>query len=282
VREETTNPGAPAPEPEPLVDIVQQELESIIPLTARIREAITELGAVVMLTVRTFQRLVVPPFGLKEIAYQIEMLGVRSLSIGSLTAVFAGLVLSLQFAFFMARFGIQHTVGRVVAITLFRELGPVLTALTVGARIGSGITAELGSMKVTEQIDAIRALGADPIKKLVGPRVVACMLVIPALTALSDVLGLVAGSAVVAAQFDVPFEQYYRSVVETATLRDFLSGIAKSFVFGLIIALTGCHKGFTTGGGTEGVGRATTETVAIASVTVCLSDFFLTKLFMSL
>jgi phospholipid/cholesterol/gamma-HCH transport system permease protein len=212
----------------------------------------------------------------------VEALGVRSLSIATLTALFAGLVLSLQFAFFMARFGVQHTVGKVVVLTLFRELGPVLTALTVGARIGSGITAELASMQVTEQIDAIRALGADPVKKLVTPRLLACALVMPALTALADVFGVAAGSVVVYTQYEIPFEQYFRSAIETATLMDFGSGIAKSAVFGGIIAVVGCYKGFTVTGGTEGVGRVTTETVAITSVAVCLSDFFLTKLFLAL
>jgi phospholipid/cholesterol/gamma-HCH transport system permease protein len=283
VSDEPTNPGLPAPsEPEPLVDIVQQELESIIPFTARVREAVIDLGELVLMGVRAMVRAFTPPFGFAEIAYQIEMLGIRSLSLGALTSIFAGLVISLQFAFFMERFGIQHTVGKVVVLTLFRELGPVLTALTVGARIGSGITAELGSMKVTEQLDAIRALGADPIKKLVTPRVIACALALTALTALADVLGVLAGSLVVKTQYEIPFEQFYRSVVETPTMRDFTSGIGKSFVFGLIIAIVGCHKGFTTGGGTEGVGKATTETVAIASVSVLLSDFFLTKLLMAL
>jgi len=285
VSDENTNPGTvPGQEPEhaPLSEIVQQELESILPLTARIREAVTELGEVVVLSVRSFRLALTPPFGFKDTAYQIEMLGVRSLSLGALVAVFAGLVISLQFAFFMQRFGIQHTVGKVVVLTLFRELAPVLTALTVGARIGSGITAELGSMRVTEQIDAIKAMGADPVKKLVVPRVIACMMVVPALTALADCLGLIAGSAVVWSQFEIGFKDFYRSVVETATIRDFSSGIGKSFVFGFIIAVVGCHKGFSTGGGTEGVGKATTETVAIASVAVLLSDFFMTKLLMAL
>ena len=268
--------------PTELTDLVQQELESILPWTARVRESLEAFGAMVLMFFRAARRAVTPPFGLGDAAYQIEVLGVRSLSIATLTAVFAGLVLSLQFAFFLARFGVQHTVGKVVVLTLFRELGPVLTALTVGGRIGSGITAELGSMKVTEQIDAISALGADPIKKLVSPRLLACALVMPALTALADVFGLAAGSLVVKTQYDIPFEQYFRSAVQTATLMDFGSGIAKSAVFGVIIAVVGCSKGFSVTGGTEGVGRATTETVAIASVAVLLSDFFLTKLFLAL
>jgi phospholipid/cholesterol/gamma-HCH transport system permease protein len=265
-----------------LTEMFQQELESVLPWTARFREAMETFGGMVVMSLRAVKRVVTPPFALGDIAYQVEVLGIRSLSIGALTAAFTGLVLSLQFAFFLSRFGVQHTVGKVVVLTLFRELGPVLTALTVGARIGSGITAELGSMKVTEQIDAIRALGADPIKKLVSPRLFACALVLPALTALADVFGLAAGSLVVKIQYDIPFDQYFRSAVETVTMLDFSSGIGKSAVFGVIIAVVGCYKGFTVEGGTEGVGRATTETVAICAVSVCLSDFFLTKLFLAL
>jgi len=265
-----------------LAALVRQELVNILPFSARARAAVGEFGVMVLLFLRAARRAVTPPLGLGELARQIELLGVRSLSIATLTAVFAGLVLSLQFAFFLAKFGVQHTVGKVVVLTLFRELGPVLTALTVGSRIGSGITAELGSMRVTEQIDAIAALGADPVKKLVSPRLVACALVLPALTALADVFGLAAGSVVVNAQYDIPYEQYFRSAVQTVDLMDFGSGIAKAAVFGVIIAVVGCSKGFTVTGGTEGVGRATTETVAISSVAVLLSDFFLTKLFLAL
>ncbi len=272
----------PAPTETALPAMVQQELENILPLTARLRHGLMQLGGMSVMLAQSLARMFSRPVGTGEMSYQIEALGVRSLSIATLTAVFAGLVIALQFAFFLARFGVQHTVGKVVVLTLFRELGPVLTALTVGARIGSGITAELGSMKVTEQLDAIRALGADPIKKLVSPRLFACMLVMPALTALADVLGLIAGSVVVKSQYEIPFDQYFRSALETVTMVDFGSGIAKSAVFGVIIAIVGCFKGFNVEGGTEGVGRATTETVAISSVSVLLSDFFLTKLFLAL
>ena len=265
-----------------LGEMVQQELESILPISQRIRVGFETLGGMLVMTVRAISRAFRRPFSFGEIGYQLESLGVRSLSIATLTAIFVGLVLALQFAFSLARFGLQHTVGKVVVLTLFRELAPVLTALTVGARIGSGIAAELGSMKVTEQIDAIRALGADPIKRLVTPRLVACVIVLPVLTALADVVGVSAGSIVVNMTYDIPFEQYFRSCIETAGLVDFGSGIAKSAVFGGIIAIVGCYQGFHVEGGTEGVGRATTETVAIASVAVCLSDFFLTKFLLAL
>lgn len=283
--DETQITAPPVPPPRPpteLGDMVQQELESLLPFTARVRQFFETMGGMVVMAGRALARSVKPPWQLADLAYQMVALGQRSLSIATLVAIFAGLVISLQFAYFLSRFGVQHTVGKVVVLTLFRELGPVLTALTVGARIGSGITAELGSMKVTEQIDAIAALGADPLKKLVAPRLIVCTLVLPVLTAMADVFGLIAGSLVVYSEYDIPLEQFYRSVVETATLEDFGSGIAKSAIFGFMIAMVGCFKGFTVTGGTEGVGRATTETVAIASVAICLSDFFLTKLFMSL
>lgn len=279
--DETPAPRGPTTGETELAELVQQELESIIPFTARINRAWLQLGGMVFMFARACLRAVTPPLALGATAYQVVMLGVRSLSIATLVALFAGLVISLQFAYFLAKFGVQHTVGKVVILTLFRELGPVLTALTVGARIGSGITAELGSMKVTEQIDAISALGADPIKKLVTPRLLACAIVMPALTALADVFGLLAGSAVVNQQYDIPFDQYFRSAIDTVSLVDFGGGIFKSFIFGLIIAIVGCFKGFSVSGGTEGVGQATTETVAIASVSVCLSDFFMTKLFLA-
>lgn len=282
MKSDPSPPHAEEPGATELADLVQQELAAILPFSVRVYEAFRAFGSLMVMLVRATRRAFTRPFGAGEVAYQIEMLGTRSLSLATLTAVFAGLVMTLQFAFFMARFGIQHTVGKVVVLTLFRELGPVLTALTVGARIGSGITAELGSMKVTEQIDAISALGADPIKKLVTPRLIACTLVIPALTVLADVFGLLAGSVVGATQYDIPMEQFFRSAVETADIVDFTSGVGKSAVFGVIIAVVGCHKGFEVSGGTEGVGRATTETVAITSVAVLLSDFFLTKLFLAL
>jgi len=247
-----------------------------------LEQLIRELGGMAVLGMRALSRAFQRPLGWGDVAYQVEVFGVKSLSIALLTAIFAGLVITLQFAFFMSRFGVLHTVGKVVVLTLFRELGPVLTALTVGSRIGSGITAELGSMKVTEQLDAIRALGADPIKKLVTPRVLACLFIFPVLTTLADVVGLVAGAWVVRAEYGLSYTEFYRSIVVTATLLDFTSGIGKSVVFGGIIGVVGCYKGFNVQGGTEGVGKATTETVAITSVAVCLTDFFLTKLFLSL
>jgi phospholipid/cholesterol/gamma-HCH transport system permease protein len=239
---------------------------------------LSQVGGLALLLGRSLARALKRPLGLSLVAAQVEALGVRSLSIATLTGTFAGLVISVQFAFFFARFGMQHSVGKVVVLTLFRELAPVLTALTVGARIGSGITAELGSMKVTEQLDAIRMLGGDPLKKLAVPRILACAVVLPALTILADVFGLVAGAWVVSLEYAVSMREFLDSAIQTAEVLDFTSGVIKALFFGLIIGTVGCFKGFNVRGGTEGVGVATTETVALAAVAVVVSDFVLTRL----
>jgi len=259
---------------ESLADIVGQELESLIPFRDKLRRGLQQLGGMFVLGGRALARGVQPPSSLGAVVYQVESLGARSVAIGTLTAAFAGLVIAIQFGFFLARFGVQHTVGKVVVLTLFRELAPVLTALTVGARIGSGIAAE--------QVDAVRALGADPIKKLVVPRVYACLVVMPMLTVLADVTGFLAGAWVTKFEYDISFAQFFTSALDTVDEADFLSGVGKSVVFGLIIAVVGCYKGLNVEGGTEGVGRATTQTVAVASVAVLLADFFLTKLLLTI
>jgi phospholipid/cholesterol/gamma-HCH transport system permease protein len=247
-------------------------------LRERFQGSMWRLGGMSVMTGKVMRRAVSPPYPVLELMRQVEVLGIRSLPIALLTSTFAGLVISLQFAFFLARFGVANTVGRVVALTLFRELAPVLTALTVGARIGSGIAAELGSMAVTEQVDAIRALGADPLRKLVVPRVLACLIVLPGLTVLADVIGVVGGMVVVKSEFGIPYGTFIQGCLDVLTMTDFLSGVLKGAVFGAIVGLVGCYQGLHVEGGTEGVGRATTQTVAIASVAVCLADFFITKL----
>ncbi|MBJ6760530.1 ABC transporter permease [Myxococcaceae bacterium JPH2] len=253
-------------------------LASRLPLGMRARASLESLGELTRMTGQVFSRAVRPPYSWSALVYHTESLGVRSLPIALLTATFAGLVISLQFGYFLARFGVQYTVGRVVVLTLFRELAPVLTALTVGARIGSGMAAELGAMSVTEQVDAIRALGADPLRKLVVPRVQACLLVMPVLTVFADVVGLCAGGLVVRLQYGITLELFFQGALDSVLMNDFISGVVKGAVFGLIIGLVGCFKGLTVQGGTEGVGGATTQTVAITSVAVCLADFFITKL----
>jgi phospholipid/cholesterol/gamma-HCH transport system permease protein len=170
--------------------------------------------------------------------------------------------------------------GRIIGLSFSRELAPTLTAVIVGGRIGSGIAAEVGSMAVTEQIDAIYALGADPIKKLVVPRLIASVIVMPLLATFSLVLGFSGAMIVTSAQFNVSPSFFLNTALDTLTLADFFSGVCKSPVFGAIIALVGCYFGLITTGGTEGVGRSTTRSVVVISITILIADFFLTKAFL--
>jgi phospholipid/cholesterol/gamma-HCH transport system permease protein len=212
-----------------------------------------------------------------EVLRQLDAIGARSTTIVLITALFTGMVLALQTGIALARFGAKPYVGSVVGLSLFRELGPVLTALMVGGRVGAGITAELGSMQVTEQVDAIRAMGADPVQKLVLPRVLAATLALPMLTILANVLGVLGGMLLAWAQFGIDPSFYLQTISSTVQLDDFVSGIFKTFFFGAWIAWVGCFAGLRTTGGTVGVGRSTTWAVVVASIGVLIADFFLTQ-----
>jgi phospholipid/cholesterol/gamma-HCH transport system permease protein len=222
------------------------------------------------------------PFEWREVVYQLETMGVNSVSIALITAMFVGMVMTVQFAFGLERFGATDYVGRVIGLSITRELAPSLTALVVGSRIGSGMAAEIGSMAVTEQIDAIRALGADPVKKLVTPRLIACVILIPVLALFADVVGFGGAMVVANLQFDTPMGFFFRTALESINMQDFMSGLGKAPFFGVTIAMIGCYYGMQTRGGTEGVGRATTRTVVVSAIAILVSDFFLTKLFLSL
>jgi phospholipid/cholesterol/gamma-HCH transport system permease protein len=218
------------------------------------------------------------PFEGRAILQQLEALGVASMGIVVVTSVFIGMVMAVQFAFGLRKFGGMEYTGRVVALSFARELAPTLTAVIVGGRIGSGMAAEVGAMSVTEQIDAVRALGADPLKKLVWPRLLASVIVMPILAAFALVLGFGGAMVITDLQFNVPAGFFLRSALQTVTMMDFASGMMKTPFFGAIIALVGCHFGMTTTGGTAGVGNSTTRTVVVISIAILIADFFLTKL----
>ena len=218
------------------------------------------------------------PFEGRAILEQLERLGVQSVGIVVVTSVFIGMVMAVQFAFGLRKFGGMEYTGRVVALSFARELAPTLTAIIVGGRIGSGMAAELGAMNVTEQIDAVRALGADPLKKLVWPRLVASVITMPILSAFALVLGFGGAMMVTDLEFHIPWEFFFRSALTAVTMMDFIAGMAKTPFFGAIIALVGCHFGLTTTGGTAGVGHSTTRTVVTISIAILIADFFLTKL----
>jgi phospholipid/cholesterol/gamma-HCH transport system permease protein len=218
------------------------------------------------------------PFEGKAILAQMEALGVASIGIVIVTSVFIGMVMAVQFAFGLRKFGGMEYTGRVVALSFARELAPTLTAVIVGGRIGSGMAAEVGAMNVTEQIDAVRALGADPLKKLVWPRLVASVIVMPILSAFALVLGFSGAMIVTDLEFHIPSAFFLRSALSVVTLADVLAGMAKTPFFGAIIALVGCHFGIHTTGGTVGVGLSTTRSVVTISIAILIADFFLTKL----
>ncbi|MBC8647666.1 MAG: ABC transporter permease [Thermoanaerobaculia bacterium] len=222
------------------------------------------------------------PFYKNELVWQMDEIGVKSISITGITALFTGMVLALQSAYSLAAFGGKFLIGRVVSLSLVRELGPVLTALMVGGRVGSGITAEIGSMTVTEQVDALRSMAISPVRRLVVPRVLATVIMMPVLTALADVLGILGGLFIAVVELQMTAQDFLSSVWNYLKISDIMSGLAKTFFFGFEIAAIGCYNGLRVKGGAASVGRATTHTVVMASICVLVSDFFLTKLFLAL
>lgn len=239
-------------------------------------------GGVAFLTHKTIKTLATTRFELGAFIYQIEQLGVKSLGIGSATAIFVGIVMAIQFAFSLEQFGAKDTVGRIVGLSEVRELAPSLTALVVGSRIGAGMAAEIGSMAVTEQLDAIRALGADPIKKLVVPRVLAGIIIMPMITCFALVLGVLSALVICDIRYGVPGSFFLSTALDVVKIRDIASGFGKTPFFGFLMTILGCYFGLQTRGGTEGVGKSTTASVVVVSITILVADAILTQLFISL
>jgi phospholipid/cholesterol/gamma-HCH transport system permease protein len=254
---------------------LERGVETLGERALRIAEGLGEFGLLAGATLRAVGHR---GFPVRELFVQFDAAVVRSTPIVAVTAFFTGMVLSLQTAFALGRFGARPYVGSIVGLAIVRELGPVLAALMVGGRVGAGITSEIGSMKVTEQVDAIRAMGADPVQKLVLPRVLATTVGLPLLTFFAILLGVVGGMIVADVQYGIGPNFYLQTITTTVTVGDFVSGVAKTFVFGWIVAMVGCHVGLRTSGGTQGVGQATTRAVVAASIAILVSDFFLTKL----
>ena len=219
------------------------------------------------------------PFYIHETVEQLYQIGNRSLSIVTLTGIFTGMVMAFQTGMELSRFGAKAYIGSVVAVSLIRELGPVLTALVVAGRVGAGITAELGSMQVTDQIDAMRAMATDPYKKLVVTRIVSLLIMLPVLVAIADVVGLLGGMLIAVTNLNVSYELYKSTVLNSLFLQDLISGLVKPIIFAYIIGSIGCYLGMHTSGGTKGVGSATTMSVVISSILIFVIDFVLTKIF---
>ena len=211
---------------------------------------------------------------------QMHRVGIESLTVVNLCAFFIGLVMVLQSAYLLARFGAKAEVATIVSAAFVREIGPVFTAIMFSGRVGTGIAAELGSMVVTEQIDAYRAFGSDPVGRLASPRVLATVLMLPPLTVVANVIGIFSGFLVGILQIDVPGTVYLQNVREAITAFDIVCSLGKAAVFGLVIGLIATYKGFRTRRATEAVGEATTETMVLCVLAILVTDFFMTKLFL--
>jgi len=235
---------------------------------------LTYLGEVLMLLAQTFKALR-GGVDARDLLEQMTSLGVNSVAIALLTTTTSGAVLALYFAPFLQQYGADGFTGAVVALAIARELGPVLTGVVVAARAGSAIAAELGTMKVTEQIDALRALAVSPIQYLVVPRILAAVIMVPLVCALADAGGILGGSLMSQSEGVRPFV-YWNSMKQFLNLSDFTKGIFKTLVFGLIIVLVGCHQGLATRGGATEVGKATTNAVVLSIVLIYLANFVMT------
>ena len=246
----------------------------------RLKRWVFSLQDYTFLSIQSIANIFTPPFYWTDTLQQMDVIGVGSFSIMAIAAVFIGGVTVLNTASQFSRFGATALTGQAVSLAMVRELGPTITALLVAGRNASGIASELGSMVVTEQIDAMRALGTDPIRKLMTPRVLATTFVLPLLVAMADFLGLCGGYIMAYLTLRVGAVQFWTQAVDSLAVGDVVMGMVKPVVFGLIIATIGCYQGLRVRGGTQGVGRATTTAVVISSVTILVTDLFLTRLFL--
>ena len=242
-----------------------------------VTQFLLELQKITNLLWRAIKGLRKKPRYFSEIVNQLDLIGVGSLGIVVLTGFFTGGVLVLQAYPTLEYYGAQSNAGQSVATALIRELGPAFTALMVAGRVGSAISAELGSMVTSQQIDAMRALGTSPVRKLVTPRIIALIVALPLLTIAADLFGLVGGGLVAQQLYGLDLNVYISSVRTGMNIDDIVAGLIKPLVFGLLIALISCHKGLSTTGGTVGVGISTTKAVVLSSISVIVADFFLSK-----
>jgi phospholipid/cholesterol/gamma-HCH transport system permease protein len=243
-----------------------------------VMENVEETGKIFLLFLSVLAWMFRPPLKLRNIFKQMEFVGVKSIFVVVLTGTFTGMVMALQGYYGFRLFGAESLVGSTVALGMTRELGPVLTALIVTARAGSAMAAELGTMRVTEQIDALYVMAANPVKYLIVPRVIAGVLMLPLLTIVSDFVGILGGYFVGVQILRINPGIFVKNITRLVVLDDIYNGLVKATCFGLILSLIGCYKGFNTSGGAEGVGRATTEAVVLASISILISDYFLTAI----
>lgn len=247
-------------------------------IASRLRDDMKLIGEVAVLTKDTFSCMFTRPFYWGRLFEQIIHLGIESLSITIVIGIVTGLVMTLQFGYGLEKFGGTLYVPAIVSLSLMRELAPIFTSLLIAGRIGSGISAEIGAMNVTQQIDAIRALGTNPLRVLVVPRVLASIISLPLLTTLSAFMGIIGGLAIAYLEFNMPAGFYVNKVLATIRLSDVFGSMAKCAFFGFIIAILACYRGFQTSEGTQGVGTAAKWVVVRTSIVILISDFFLSKI----
>lgn len=236
-----------------------------------------EAGRMLLLLCTTIKQMLVPPYEVRNTVKQMYEVGVSSVPVVLVTAVFTGMVLALQTYTGFKRFGAESLVGSVVALSMTREMGPVLTGLIVTGRAGAAMAAELGTMRVTEQIDALETLATNPVKYLIVPRFIAGFLMMPALTVIADITGIIGGYMITVWLFGSSSTLYWKRTWDYLMADDIYNGLIKAGFFGASIALISCYKGFYTGGGAEGVGKATTGAVVVSFMTILISDYFLSS-----
>ncbi len=242
-------------------------------------ELVHIIGGTALLLQKSVQESFKPPYYLRLLADQIYQIGIRSMGLVFATAFSTGMVMALQYGYGLEKFGGKLYIPKLVALSIIKELGPVFTSLMIAARVGAGIASEIGSMKVTQQIDAIRALGTSPIKKIVIPRVLAAVICLPLLTVFANTVGILGGLIVSTTELQMDSAFFIQKVAATITIQDYMIGLGKTFVFAIVISVSACFFGMTAKEGTRGVGIATTQSVMVSSIIIVISDFFLTKLF---
>lgn len=242
-------------------------------------EGLRLFGGTAILTKQVISELFRPPVYLRLVWEQVYQIGIQSLPLVIITSASTGMVMALQFGLGLEKFGGKLYVPKIVSLSIVREMGPVFTCLMLAARVGAGIASEIGSMTVTQQIDAIRALGTSPIKKIVIPRVLASLIAIPLLVVLADFIGVLGGLIVGVNDLGLDPRFYLQKVYSTIVVADYISGLAKAPFFALFISLTACYYGLNVKGGTQGVGSSTTKSVVSSSIMILVGDYFLTKLF---
>ncbi len=240
--------------------------------------AFFHFGRATLVTIGAVRAAFRRPIEVRSTIAQIEALGVQSVGIAVITAVLVGMVMAVQFAYGLQRFGGMEYTGRFIGLSFTREMAPTLTGIVVGGRMAAGMAAEIGAMMVSEQVDAIKACGADPLKKLVVPRLVGAVVVMPILGMIALITGFCGAMIMTSREFGIPAQFFYRTALDSVRLVDLWSGLLKMPVFGALIAIIGCHFGLITKGGTEGVGRSTTRAVVVSAITVLVSDYFLTTI----